>query len=110
MRRQREDKGAPAEVTTPYARCYALSYIAISPPTPCLLLLASPLWRPPDRARAWRLLGWPVWPAPSARPLHRAVDQNREQQDGTYDFHDCEQCMACSELSTCFSPVSGLAP
>ena len=30
-------------------------------------------------------------PAPSSRPLDRAVDQNPDQQDWTYDLHDGEQ-------------------
>jgi len=30
------------------------------------------------------------WPAPSARPLQRTVDQNRQQKHRTHDLHDRE--------------------
>jgi hypothetical protein len=47
----------------------AVGWWAFPPPALHLLVPAVPLWRPLDRARAWRLLGRLYRPAPSARPL-----------------------------------------
>jgi len=44
-------------------------------------------------------------PAPSARPLDRAVDQNRHQQHWTYDLHDGEQRHRLYGVEHVFSPV-----